>query len=248
MTGDFFGPSAWQPMADALVAYAEGDLEAVLTVHLDGGESEAMPVSLFFRSVDEMREVDRLALSAARGRTLDLGAGVGSIALALQDRGVSVTAVEVIPEAVDIMIQRGIKEVREGKFQELVPDRLYETVLLLMNGPALAGTLAGLSPLLRILDGLVAPGGQVLLDSTDLIGDDHPPRTQGWEEGEYPGEYQYQLEFRGRRGAPFPQLFVDPITLREVAAEEGWATDIVWKHPSGEYLARMSRKGEASRP
>jgi SAM-dependent methyltransferase len=233
-----FGPEAWEPLALGLRAYQEGDRNAVLVVHADDGEAETMPVSAFFRSrPEDLREVDREALDRVRGRTLDGGAGVGSMSLLLQDRGVEVTAVEVIPEAVEIMGERGVMNPLLGRLEDVSGEQPFDTILLLMNGTALAGTLAGLPSLLETLSRLLAPGGQVLLDSTDLGGieelDDGP---------DYPGELQYQLEFQGERGAPFPQLFVDPETLARVAGGEGWRTEILCREEGGEYLARLTRE------
>jgi SAM-dependent methyltransferase len=238
-----FGPDAWAPLAEALVAFAEGDEEAELLVHSDEGEPDPMPISLFFRPSHALREADRAALSEVRGRVLDVGAGVGSISLVLQEAGVEVTAVEVIPEAAEIMVRRGVRRVWKERLQDLPPSCQFDTVLVLMNGASLAGTLDGLSPFLKVVGGLLAPGGQVLLDSTDLLGEESPSGARDWEEGEYPGEIQYQLEFRGERGAPFPQLFVDAGTLEAVARSEGWTMETVWKNPDGEYLARLSLPG-----
>jgi precorrin-6B methylase 2 len=246
MTTPFFGPEAWAPLVRALRAYLGGDERAVLTVRADEGEPESMPVSLFFRSEEEMREVDRVALSLARGRVLDVGAGVGSLSLALQKGGVAVTAVEVIPEAVEIMAGRGVKDARVGRVENLPPDREFDTLLLMMNGVALAGTLSRLPALLRTLDGLLAPGGQVLVDSTDILeGTTSSDLVSRWENGEYPGDLHYQIEFRGQRGAPFPQVFVDPATLERVASEGGWSTEVVWRGGGGEFLARLTREGES---
>ncbi|MCJ7630721.1 MAG: methyltransferase domain-containing protein [Longimicrobiales bacterium] len=247
MAISFFGEEAWAPLARALVAYFQGDREAVLTVHADDGEPDAMPVSLFFRSGDELRDVDREALALARGRVLDVGAGVGSLSLILQEGGAAVTSVEVIPEAVEIMVARGVRDPREGRVEDLPTSRDFDTLLMLMNGAALAGTLSRLLPLLQTLDGLVAPGGQILLDSTDIL--ERAGSLLGdatWDEGEYPGELQYQMEFRGDRGAPFPQLFIDPRTLGKVASQGGWRMELAWQGGAGEFLARLTREGEAA--
>ena len=109
------------------------------------------------------------------------------------------TAVEVIPEAAAIMKKRGVREVVRGSVLDLPSDPTFDTLLLLMNGVALAGTLAGLGPLLESLGGLLAPGGQVLLDSTDLLAGRSEESREDSGEFDLPGELQYQVEFRGRR-------------------------------------------------
>ena len=224
-----------------------------------------MPLSVFFRSApEEHRVVEREALTRARGRVLDCGAGVGSMTLLLQKQGMEVTALEVIPEAVEIMGERGVKRVVLGRLEDQPADHAFDTLLLLMNGTALAGTLARLPFFLKTLDGLLAPGGQVLLDSTDLLGGEvgmgvDQPRGgslqpegildpySGREEGTYPGELHYQLEFHGEKGAPFPQLFVDPRTLATAARASGWRVEVMMEGEEGEYLASLTR-GEPGRP
>jgi hypothetical protein len=108
-----------------------------------------------------------------------------------------------------------------------------------MNGTALAGSLSAFPRFLNVLRGLIAPGGQVLVDSTDLLGGGTWDPAAGDEA--YPGDLQYQIEFGGKKGAPFPQLFLDRRTLTKVALEEGWVADIVWEGEGGEYLARVTR-------
>jgi len=245
-----FGKAAWAPLAAAWRAYFyDGDREATLAVHLDEGPPESMPVSLFFRTRDELRPVDVEALARVRGRALDGGAGVGATALILQEDGIQVTAVEAVPEGAAIMEDRGVEDARAVRLEDLRGRERFDTILLLMNGSALAGTLAGLPTFLGTLEDLLAPGGQVLMDSTDLLevadeatlGATPHGREESDPDASYPGDLQYQLEFRGVRGAPFPQLFVDPGTLARTAAMEGWRAEVVWRGPDREYLARLTR-------
>lgn len=244
-----FGPESWAPLAAAWRAFHDGDSSATLEVYLDEDPPESMPVSIFFRARDELMGVDRAALARVRGRVLDGGAGVGALALLLQESGFPVTAVEIVPEGVSIMRERGVRDVRGARLEDLSPDEAFDTILLLMNGTALAGTLAGLPPLLGTLGDLLAPGGQILLDSTDLVGEESwtepgcDPDGGRAEilESPYPGELQYQLSFRGLKGAPFPQLFVDSRTLARVAGREGWQTEVVWRGRDRTYLALLTR-------
>ena len=169
------------------------------------------------------------------------------MALLLQEEGVEVTAVEVIPEAVEIMKDRGVVDARRGRLEDLPEEMAYDTILLLMNGAALAGTLDGLGPFLGTLRRLLARGGQLLLAPSDLLGGEGGENGDGgpWGEGEYPGEFHYQMEFRGERGSPFPQLFVDPATLEKVASDEGWRVEVVWWGEEGESLARLTPSGQS---
>jgi hypothetical protein len=77
------------------------------------------------------------------------------------------------------------------------------------------------------------------------VGGEGWPAPEDQETGGYSGELQYQLEFRGEKGAPFPQLFLDPHTLEAMATQEGWRVRIVWTDGEGEYLAHMTRAEDA---
>ena len=205
---------------------------------MDDGGVQEMPVGVFFRAGRSLRPADRQALALSRGRVLDVGAGGGALALALQDAGHPVTALEILPGAVRVLRERGVQEARRGDLWTFRPRRLYDTVLALMNGTAPAGTLAGLGPLLAALAAPLAPDGQLLVDSTDLR---EPGRRPVRGDGRYVGELQYQLEYEGERGPPFPQLFVDPLRLGRAARSVGLAARVVWRGRAGEFLARVTR-------
>ena len=210
---------------------------SVCVVMDDGGEQE-LPVTLFFRAGSDLLPADRAALALCRGRVLDVGAGAGALALPLQAAGHEVTALEVLPGAAAVLSARGVLDVRLGDLWAFRPDLPYDTVLALMNGTAAAGTLAGLVPLLGTLSGFLAEGGQVLLDSTDPREGGRPTERP---DGRYVGEFQYQLEHKGERGPPFPQLFVDPERLAYAAAVAGLVAETVWRGEEGEFLARLVR-------
>ncbi len=229
-----FVVEAWRPLDRALAAYRAGDTHATLTIRTDVGEPEEQAVAVFFRPPDEMPAVEWTAMSDARGRVLDLGAGVGAHAVALLERGLEVTAAEPLPAAAAILRERGVPDVREGGLDALAGEERFDTVLVLMNGAGLAGSLAGFRAFLDGLRAHLGPHGRVLMDSTD------PRDWEGSEDGRYPGEIQYQLEFEGEKGPPFPFLFVDADTLSDLAASVGWRTEVLVEQEDGRYLARLT--------
>jgi SAM-dependent methyltransferase len=200
----------------------------------DVGGSEDVRVDLFFRDPADGGAVERTVLAAARGHVMDLGAGAGAFAVALSGRGHRVTALELLPAACEVLIQRGIEDVRQGGLDSLGDSELFDTILVMMNGLGLAGTLQGLAGFLGELAGHLAPGGRILADSTD------PSDWGESDDGRYPGEVHMQLSCGGVAGEPFPFLFIDAATLEEVAAGVGLGCKVIARDEDGRFLALLA--------
>lgn len=226
---------ALAPLERALLAYQRGVRDGTFRVRMDDGTEQELPVGIFFRAGAQLLPADGAALALARGRVLDAGV----VALALQNTGHEVTALEVLTGAVAVLRARGVRDARQADLWSFRPERPYDTVLALMNGTACAGMLAGLVPLLSALTAPLAADGQLLLDSTDLR---EPGRCARRSDGRYLGELQYQLEYDGERRPPFPQLFVDPDRLRRAAAAVGLVAKAVWHGVGEQFLARVTRR------
>ena len=226
-----------------MCAYHRGQHDATIVVYDDFERDEA-PLAYFFRTPDQFPPLENMALDYCRGRVLDVGAGSGSHSLALEQRGVQVTAIEILPGLVDILRQRGVRDVRSATWMDLAADP-FDTVLMMMNGLGLTETLPGLRRFFRQARRLVQPDGQVLADSTDVRVrmDPEAARTGTFrrKDGRYIGELHFQLEFEGRKGPPFGQLYVDPDTLDRYATAEGWRCEILLEPDEyGHYLVRLT--------
>jgi len=212
----------------------------------DGESREEMPVDVFFRDMEKMPELEWVALQQCRGRILDIGAGAGSHALALQRMGQDITALDISPQAVDIMRARGVKNVVEGDFFQIAGRSVgsrgtglhgkYDTLLLLMNGIGISGTTDGLRGFFAGARTLLKPGGQMIFDSSDVayLYDGKPPKM----EGHYYGEILHQYEYRRQRSDWFPWLFIDYKTLKDIAGQEGWSANLLYEDPWEQYLVR----------
>jgi len=225
---------SWTPHGAALRDFLAGDLNAEVIVRAEDGEEERTPARVFFREPGEFSALDAAALDLCRGRVLDVGAGAGCHSLVLQARRLSVTALDVSPEAVEVMNRRGVRDVRCGDVFSFTGER-FDTLLILMNGIGLVGTLDGLDRFLRDVPRLLADGGQILLDSFDPgPADPEPPRA-------YAGQMRFQLEYGGVRGAFYDFLFLDFETLLRHAERAGWRCESIWQEDEGHYLARVTR-------
>ena len=230
------------PMGHAIADFHATGKAARLRVFSPMFDEDEIPVATLFRRFDEMPAIEQEALKVADGAILDVGAGAGCHSLALQAMEKRVTAIDISPLAVETMQQRGVKDVREQDFFTL--DGRFDTILMLMNGIGIVGTLSRLPAFFMQVDHLLAPGGQVLCDSSDLCylyEDEDGIIDLTGVEGYY-GELSYQLQYKAVKGEPFPWLFIDPETLREQAAAQGFHCDILARGEHYDYLARLTRR------
>ena len=229
------------PMGQAIADYHATGKASRLRVFSPMFDEDEIPVATLFRTRDEMPDIEQEALKVASGHILDVGAGAGCHTLALQAMEKRVTAIDISPLAVETMRQRGVHDVLEQDFFTL--DGQYDTILMLMNGIGIVGTLSRLPAFFMQVDHLLAPGGQLLCDSSDIcyiFEDEDGIIDLTGVEGYY-GELSYQMQYKSIKGEPFPWLFIDAETLREQAAAHGFHCDILMRGPHYDYLARLTR-------
>lgn len=222
---------------EALAEYFEKqELSTPLYLHSTYGDIEEMPIEVFFRDLEEFPELEFIALSLCDGKVLDVGAGVGAHALYLQQKDFDVTALEISATACTIMQQRGVQKIVQENFYNL-KDTQYDTLLFLMNGIGLAGTVDGFRQLLAHSKTLLSDRGQLLFDSSDIsyLYDEYRIQRPSY----YFGEIGFQYEFKGVKGEPFKWLYLDQETLIKIAHEEGWVVQILFEDENDQYLVRM---------
>ena len=202
------------------------------------GEDE-LPLPYLFRSFDEMPGMEQSALENSRGSVLDIGCGSGSHALWLEEQGFEVKAIDISPGAIETCQIRGVRNAQVQDIWE-INGGFFDTLLLLMNGMGICGTLDKLPVLLEKLKGLMRPGGQILADSSDIIymfeDENDPPLPQD----HYYGEVQFQTRYKGRTSEVFPWLYVDFNNLEHQAMQVGLKCELICRGDHYDYLARLT--------
>ncbi len=229
------------PMGRAIAEYQTTGRAERLRVFSPMFDEDEIPVATLFRDVDLMPAIEREALRLTRGATLDVGAGAGCHSLPLQARGIDVTAIDISPLAVETMRQRGVRRATEQDFYDTRGK--YDTILMLMNGIGIVGTLAEMPRFFSQLDRILAPGGQVLCDSSDICyvfenedGIIELPPSEG-----YYGELEYRMQYRDTIGEPFAWLYIDPDTLAEQALRHGFRAEVIARGDHYDYLALIQK-------
>jgi SAM-dependent methyltransferase len=224
--------SALDPFGQALLSFWRGNESSVLVHEFKTGEKKSLPVSIFFRSNEEFLATDN-AFENCRGQILVVGAGTGVHALELEKRGYEVTAIDICPQAVHIMKERGIKDVRQQDFFQFSGER-FDTIFMLGHNIGICETLRGLKGLLRRCEKLLHPRGQLLVNSVKEPRSKNFPNHKG-----YPGELEFRLWHEGKVGPWMRWLHVDFETLSSHALECGWSTEKLIGTGEGGYLAKL---------
>jgi len=222
-------------LGQALYDYYAKNSRGKLWIHNKYGPKEQMPVSLYFRKMKDVPELEKVALKNCKGRVLDIGAGAGSHALILQEKAIDITALEISPKAAEVMKLRGVKSIVEKdvfQFEETG----FDTLLLLMNGIGLTGSVNGLKAFLRHAKKLLKPNGQLIFDSSDVayVYEGKLPDSE-----DYYGEIMYQYEYKKQKTDWFTWLYIDKKKLAQIAKEEGWKTEILYEDQFDQYLAKL---------
>ena len=234
---------AMGPYGQALLDYFRGEPLATIVVHRSDGHADNLPASVFFREPASFSPIEQAALNLCRGTVLDIGAGTGCHSLALQERGVPVLALDVSPQALEILAGRGVEACRQADVFEFQGGP-FDTLLLMMHGIGMVGDLEGLDRFLSHAHTLLNLGGQLLFDSLDVRYTENPVHLAYQEAnrkaGRYVGQIRLRFEYRGQLGLPFDWLHVDPGTLAEHAGRMGWSCRVVRQEENGDYLAQLT--------
>ena len=229
------------PMGAAIYEYYKTGKADVLKVYSPDFEDDEIPVCDLFREFEDMPPIEQVALQEANGRILDVGAGSGCHSLALKKMGKEAVAVDISPLSVAVMKERGI-DAHEVNFYDEAFDEKFDTVLMLMNGTGIIGSLENMPAFFERLKALLNPGGSVLIDSSDLryLFEEEDGSLMIDLADDYYGCLEYQMQYRDVLGEPFGWLYVDFDTLAFYAEENGFNAEIIAEGDHYDYLARLT--------
>lgn len=229
------------PMGSAIADYYKNGRADKLRVFSPDFDEDEIPVDLLFRSFSEMPEIEKQALLMSEGKILDVGAGAGCHSLALQDMGKSVTAIDISPLSVETMKGRGVTNVIQQDFFTISGQ--YDTILMLMNGIGIVGSIDNLPSFFKHIDKILSPAGMLLLDSSDISyvfeeedGIIYLPAGE-----KYYGELEYQMQYGNIKGESFPWLYIDFETLADIANANGFVAELVMSGEHYDFLAKITR-------
>lgn len=206
----------------ALVDFYQNKAAEDIITWTNISEKDALPLAYLFREYNEMPLLERYALKKCFGNILDVGCGTGSHSLYLQEQGLHVTAIDISEGAITVAKNRGVYNARVQALLEVTEK--FDTILLLMNGTGIFEELTQVPNYLQHLKSILAPNGQILIDSSDIkyMFEDEEDDTI-WRSPNMPyyGELNYYISYKGKEEHPMKWLYLDFNTLQKACAKEG---------------------------
>ena len=207
----------------AMLDYLNGEEDAYCILRRDDGISYPPIYARQFFYPNGLPELDKIAIERCAGMVLDIGAGAGSHSLAIQDRGLEVTSIDISAKAVTVMSERGCPDARVGDVFDSY-SAPFDTILVILN-IGIVRNLDGLARFLKQLESLLTDDGQLITDSIDpRNSDDESYRKYTQDKiakGCYLGERTLRFEYKDQVSDWFEWMHIDPDTLRDYVNAAG---------------------------
>ena len=226
------------PLGRIILDYSKDKVERQVTVESEICEDDFIDASYLFRTYEEMPKMEQIALEHCSGSVLDIGAGAGFHSNYLRDKGFEIKAIDVSPGAVEFMKSQGLNaEVQD--FYEVTEQ--YDTLLMMMNGIGIAGSLENLERTLLQAKKMLRENGQLLFDSTDikyLYMDDDGGM---WIDlnTEYYGNFNFRMHYKDQSTDWFDWLYIDFDKLQEAANKLNLKVEKLYEEDK-QFLARIT--------
>jgi len=224
----------------ALIDYHKGLYSKDLITSTSISDEDSLPLPYLFRNFSEMPNLEKEALRLCYGRVLDVGCGSGSHSLWLQDKGLSVKAIDISKGSIEVAQSRGVSNAELKSLLEETDS--FDTILLLMNGTGIFQTLKDTPLYLHHLKSLLNPNGQILIDSSDIKYMYQDEDGGFWQDinATYYGELDYYLSYKGEKEVPMKWLYLDFETLNIASTASGLKCEKILEGEHFDYLAKLT--------
>jgi SAM-dependent methyltransferase len=196
-------------------------------VERDDGLISGTPADRYLSRPADWPGFERRALDRLDGRVLDIGAGAGRVALALQDRGVPVVALDVSPGSIEVARTRGVRETACTTVDDHARggDR-YDAFALFGNNIGLLANPDRAPVFLAALAAMARPGARLIGQGTDPYGRDdevhNAYHARNRAAGRMGGQLRLRVRYRELATDWFDYLLCSPDELASLVHGTPW--------------------------
>jgi len=229
------------PLGQAILDYSKDGFTENIIVHSDLCDDDIMPVPYLFRTLEDMPEIEKQAISLCKGEVLEVGAGTGCHSSILVDKGFSTLSIDTSKGAIDYLESQNLNSERIAFLD--FKDKKFDTLLILMNGLGLAGKLERVNEFLIHAKSLLKEGGKIITDSTDIRYLYEDDEGGVWMDlnSQYPGEMEFKMDYKNHSSEWFPWIYLDFETLEHEAEKAGLKASKILEDDNFHYLTVLEK-------
>lgn len=196
-------------------------------VERDDGREETNQLADYGSPFSKWCEPERLAMKHVKGRVLDIGCGIGRVALHLQNLGFSVVGIDIAPGAIEGCKKSGLKEAYIMSADKLeFPDAEFDTIILYGNNFGLLGEEERIINMLETLHRITTPDAIILANSGDVVKTEDPEHLKYHEmnlsKGRPKGLVRIRIKYKGKIGEWTELRLAMPDEMESMARQTGW--------------------------
>lgn len=213
-------------------------------VERDDGFINGVPAARYLAGPAEWYDWEHRALDRLHGHVLDVGAGAGRVALALQERGARVTALDISPGTVEVAALRGVRDTVCTTVDDHVRSgRRYDTFAFFGNNLGLLESAQRAPVLLAALAALASPGARIVAQGTDPYGTTDPAHLayhqRNRDRGRLPGQLRIRSRYEDLATAWFDYLLCSVDELTRLVHASPWRVEAVDAADAPVYVAEL---------
>jgi SAM-dependent methyltransferase len=228
------------PIGYAVWDFASNKSAVNIIVESDLCDDDVLPPAYLFRTFDEMPELEKVALSKSKGKILDIGGAAGCHAQFLNEKGDDVLSIDISQGSVDFMLSEGLKAEKIDVLD--LKNQKFDTILVLMNGLGIAGSLLKMRHFLSHLKSLLAENGKIYCDSADIKYMYEDEEGGVWMDlnAAYYGEMKFNMKYKTIESGWFDWIYIDQEKLNEICQATGLKCEIIFEGDQQNYLAELT--------
>jgi len=221
------------------VEIIERDDNLILTASHEG---------MYFTGFEDWSELEKQAITKARGRVLDVGCGAGRHSLYLQEKGFDVTGIDNSPGAIRVCKLRGLKKALVRPVDEIDKFRAgsFDTIIMLGNNFGLFGSRRGARSILKKMARITTPDARIIaatLDPYKTDSSDHLDyHRRNRRRGRMGGQIRFRVRFGRIVGDWFDYLFVSQAEMTEILEDTDWRIKELLDSEKANYAAVIEKR------
>jgi len=202
----------------------------------------------YFGNFKTWSQTEKKAIKFVKGKVLDIGAGVGRVALWLQKRGFDVIAIDNSPLAVSICKKRGVKKAKILSIDQITKFKpnTFNTIIMFGNNFGLFGNFKKARKLLNTLYRITDNNALIIAESNDPYKTNDPVHLSyhrfNIKRGRMPGQLRMRVRFREYIGDWFDYLIVSKKEMKKIIKKTGWKIKKFISSKKSSYIAIIEKE------